>query len=151
MAVLTKQFGQGMLGIANADIDLVGDTIKLLLLTTSATINIDTTDFYDDVSAAELANATGYTTGGPTLASKALTYDSTSDQVRWDFADPSWAFSAVKSLRYGVPYKDTGVAGTSALIGYIDLDPANSGNISIPIGTYSLAIDATGLLYWDVT
>lgn len=59
--------------LMDGDIDLANDTIKVMLLTSSYTPDLDH-DFVDDVSANEVSG-TGYTAGGATLASKAITDD----------------------------------------------------------------------------
>lgn len=146
MAIGVKQFGQGNLKMVTGSIDLDTDTFKLTLHTATWTPNQDTNDFYDDATN-ELATASGYTSGGVTLASVAVTYDSASQQVRFDVADPSWTFSANVTWRYGLVRKARGgAASADEVLAYLDW--ATSQTVS---GTYTITIDANGLLYWDVT
>lgn len=101
-------------------IALVTDTLKLMLVTSGYTPNIDTDDFINDVSANEVSNA-GYTAGGATLASKAITIDTGNDRAYLDADDVSWTASvAPLTARYAVLYKDSGNPATSPVIGYID-------------------------------
>jgi len=60
-------------------IDLSSDTIKVMLLTSSYTPNIDTDIFIDDVSANEITG-TGYTAGGATIANPTVTQDDTDNE-----------------------------------------------------------------------
>jgi hypothetical protein len=40
--------------------------------------------------------------------------------MRLDATDPTWTFTALKTFRYAVIYKDTTVSATSPLLGWID-------------------------------
>lgn len=146
MAITVKQFGLGMKFITIGSIDLDTDTFKLTLHTATWTPNQDTNDFYDDATN-ELATASGYTAGGVTLASIAVTYDSASQQVRFDVADPTWTFSGSVTWRYGLVRKARGgAASADEVLCYLDW--ATNQSVS---GVYTITIDANGLLYWDVT
>lgn len=110
---------------ADGDIDLLNDTIKVILVDTADyTVNLATHDFLDDVpSAARVATGT--------LASK----DTTAGV--FDATDVTFSSVTGDVCEALVIYKDTGVEGTSPLIGYIDgfasgmpVTP-NGGNITI--------------------
>lgn len=131
--------------IADGTIDLLNDTIKVMLVTSSYTANRD-----DDVVDAGGANdpvdheivATNYTggwggAGRKTLASKAITTDKTNDRGEFDATDVTWTslggaqnatIAAAILIKEGVA-NDT----TSRLIAYHDLTdtPTNGGNITI--------------------
>lgn len=124
----------------NANIDFASDTIKVALLTNAYTPNIDTQDFWDDVSANE-TSGDGYTAGGETLGTKSITVDTTNDRAEFDAADASWT-SASFTARYIVIYKDTGVASTSPLIAYID----TGSDQVVSSGTFTITWDAEGIL-----
>lgn len=146
MPQTVKFYGKGMLAIVKNDVDLEADTLKLTLHTSAYVPDLDVHDFYDDTTN-ELATATGYTAGGVTLTSGVFTYDPTSNQVRWDCADPSWVFSASKTWRYGVLRKSRGgAASADELVALIDWSTDQTS--SVP---YTVAIDPLGLLYIDVT
>ncbi len=147
MAITVKWFGLGLQYLVDQPADMEGVTVKLALATSSFSPNIDTTDFRDDFTANELSNASGYTTGGVTLSSVLWSYDSASDQVRLDFDDPSWTFSASRQWRYGIVYIDTGGAdSTDPTIAYLDWGTTQDVSTA-----YTLTIDPAGLLYLDVT
>jgi hypothetical protein len=127
-----------------AVVDWDTDTIKVMLLT-GHTENQDTHDFVNDVVANEVAG-TGYTADGATLGSKAITYDTASDQIRMDAADTTWTTSTISATE-AVVYKDTGTDATSPLIGYIDF----GATVSTTAGTFQITWDATGIIIIDVT
>lgn len=135
-----------MLKTTTGTIDWDTDTFKLTLHTSTYTLNQDTHDFYDDATN-ELATASGYTSGGVTLASVAVTYDSASQQVRVDWADPSWTFTGSVTWRYGVIRKARGGASSAdELLAYLDWGGSQTVSTA-----YTLVVDSTGLLYVDVT
>lgn len=122
-------------------IDLDTDTIKLALTTSSYTPNQDTQDFFDDVT--NEISATGYTAGGASLASKTVTQDDTNNRGVFDAADTVFTLTTAATTRYGVLYKSTGTAGTSALIALIDL----ATDYTISNGTLTFVWSADGILY----
>ncbi len=127
-----------------AVVDWDTDTIKAALLT-AYTVNQDTHDFYDDVSATEITG-TGYTAGGATLGSKTATYDTATDQARLDAADTTWTTSTL-SATDAVVYKSTGSSATSPLMAAIDF----GATVSTTAGTFQITWDAVGIVVWDVT
>jgi hypothetical protein len=125
--------------IMNGGIDLDTDTIKVALVTSSYTPDQDTHDFFDDVTNEVVG--TGYTAGGASLASKAVTADNTDNEGVFDADDVAWTTSTI-TARGAVIYKSTGTAGTSALIAYLDF---GSDKISTA-GTFTIAWNAEGIL-----
>lgn len=105
--------------LVDGSIDLDTDTIKVALLTSSYTPNIDSDDFFDDVSAYEVSSS-GYSAGGSALANKSVTQDNTNDLAKFSADDVTWS-AVTFTARYAVIYKSTGTAATSALIAVIDL------------------------------
>ena len=108
-----------------------GDTIKVALVTSSYSADIDSHDMFDDVT--NEVSGTGYSAGGNTLASQAVTQDNTDDEGVFDASDTNWANSTI-TARGAVVYKSTGVASTSPLICYFDFGSdqiSSSGNFAI--------------------
>jgi hypothetical protein len=105
--------------LLKGNIDLENDTIRVALLTSSYTPNIDTHKDFADLTNEVSETGTGYTAGGKALTTKAVTKDTTDDEGVFDADNVTWADSSI-TARYAVIYKDTGVAATSTLIGYID-------------------------------
>lgn len=125
--------------IMNGGIDLDTDTIKVALVTSSYTPDQDAHDFFDDVTNEVVG--TGYTAGGATLGSAAVTADNTDNEGVFDAADTSWTTATI-TARAAVIYKSTGTASTSALIAYVDF---GSDKISTA-GTFTIAWNAEGIL-----
>jgi len=129
MAITTKVYGKATSHIEAGDIDWAGDTIKAALVTSAYTPVQGTDEFWSDADTHEIAGSGGYTTGGFTLTGNANSYDSTTREERYD-ADNVVSLGLTPSapFRYMVVYKDTGTAGTSILIAYVnfgaDEDPA---------------------------
>lgn len=146
MAISVVGFGQGWKTAFQTGIDLDAATWKLSLHTATFTPNVDTMNFYSDLTN-EVATASGYTAGGAALAAPTFTYDSATDQVRLDFTDPSWTFSASVSWRYGVAWIDTAGASTTDPVMLL-LDWGSTQTVS---GTYTITIDPTGLYAIDFT
>jgi hypothetical protein len=133
-----------MTGVSNGVWDWDTDTIKCALTTNSYTVDIDTHDFFNDVT--NEVTGTGYTSGGATLASAAGTYDTASDQIRLDAADTTWSTSTITARR-AVVYKSTGTASTSALISFLDF----GADVTTTAGTFQITWDSTGIVVIDVT
>ena len=124
----------------DGSIDLDTDTIKLALLTSSYTPSADNHDFYDDVSANEIAATGTYSAGGGTLT-VSLSQDNTDDEGVFDATDISFT-SATISARYAVIYKSTGTPGTSPLICLIDFGSDQVSTAS----TFAITFAAEGIL-----
>lgn len=133
-------YNSGKVKMLDGSIDLDTDTIKVALVTGSYTPDPDTHDFFNDLT--NEASGTGYSAGGFTLASKTLTQDNTNNRAVFDAADISVG-TATFTFRYAVLYKSTGVAGTSALICYIDY----GSEVSVVSSNFALNWNASGIFY----
>lgn len=131
--------------LIDGSIDLDSDTIKVALVQSGYTPNIDSHDFFDDIT--NEVSASGYTAGGAALANKAITVDAANDRAYLDADDTSWSAGATITARYAVIYKSTGTASTSPLIGFIDFGTDRS----VPSGDVFLmqwsAPSSGGILY----
>lgn len=125
--------------IMNGGIDLDTDAIKVALVTSSYTPNIDTHDNFDDIT--NEVSGTGYTAGGATLGSVTVTVDNTDDEGVFDAADTSWASSSI-TARGAVIYKSTGTASTSKLICYVDF----GSDVTSTNSTFSIVWNSEGIL-----
>lgn len=117
-------------------------TAKVALVTASYIPNVDTHDFWNDVSVNEVSG-TGYTAGGNAVGNKSVSTPS-SGVVTIDADDPAtWAQNAAgfTTARYAILYKDTGNTATSPLIAYYDMT-SDRGNVS---GDFAIALDAAGI------
>lgn len=150
MAITVAFYGLTMEKIAEQvgnDVNYLTGTVKLPLVADTYTPNRDTDDFWNDAQGSEIANGSGYTTGGETMAGKTITYDSASDQVRWDANDVTWTFTASKTWRYAPMYIDTaGAASTDPLYSLLSWDSNQTVSTA-----YTLQWDAAGILFIDTT
>ena len=120
--------------LMNKEVDLEADVIKVALFNNSHTFTATNTD-YSDVSANELASGNGYTTGGETLAGKAVTEAAT---TKWDATDEAWT-TATFTAYHAVIY-DTSV--TNDLIASIDFGGAKA----VSSGTFTIQWSASGII-----
>ncbi|MFJ6305049.1 hypothetical protein [Streptomyces althioticus] len=111
-----KWYGPAIGKVLRKQIDLMNDTIKVALVTSSYTPNRDTHDEWAGVSSFEMSGS-GYTAGGQALNSKTITYSNSDDWWTFDAADSSWS-GVTASFRYAVIYDDT--ASGKPLIGIVD-------------------------------
>jgi hypothetical protein len=131
------------LAVAANSINLVSDTIKVLLVTASYTPDQDTHVNLSDVTN-EVASGGGYTTGGITLTGKAVSVDLVNNRAKFIADAATWS-AATLTARGAILYKDTGVAGTSTLITYKDFgsDKTASG------GNFTIDWDTTGIIRFE--
>jgi hypothetical protein len=143
MAVTAKLYGLLAKSLINGEVDFTNDTIKVMLCTSSYTPNQDTHQYKSSVD--NEVEGTGYTAGGATLGTKAITYDADNNKVLIDAADTSWATSTI-TARYAVIYDDTPETN-KPLIGYIDFGE----NIITNAGEFKITWDAAGIFSFSVT
>lgn len=123
------------------EIDLSGDStghvIKVALVT-GYTPNIDTHDGWANVSANE-CSGTGYSAGGATLGSKAVTEDTSNDRGKFDGADVTWtSLQLGQTPSHAVMYDDT--HASKCLIAYWDVTTVTNG------GDYTISWNVLGIL-----
>lgn len=99
-------YPKGKEAFLSGDIDIPTDTIKAALIDTGTYTYSAAHDFYDDVS--------GVVGTPQTLASKTVTNGT------FDAADITFSSVTGNTVEAIIVYKDTGSAGTSPLIAYID-------------------------------
>ena len=137
----SKLYGNFLAKALNKEVDFDSDTIKVGLVSSSYTPNQDTHDYWDDVVSYEVTG-TGYTTGGSTLASKTVSYDSANNVIVLDAADVTWSSSTI-TARYAVVYDDSGATNAAkALIGYVDFGSDQSSTN----GNFTITWDSTGIV-----
>lgn len=121
--------------LMNKEVDMEGDTVKVALLNDSHSFTA-THNVWAEVSANELANGNGYTTGGATLANKAVTQAST---TKFDADDTAWTSSSFTAY-HAVIYDDT--LGNDDLIASIDFGGAQT----VTSGTFTISWHADGII-----
>jgi hypothetical protein len=120
-----------------AKINLLSDTIKLMLSTSSYTPNRGTDQFKSSVTNEVVG--TGYTAGGTTIGSMANSIASNVYTITG--ANASWP-NATFTARYAVLYDSTpSTDATRPLIGYVDFQTDQSPSA----GTLSVTWNASGI------
>lgn len=143
MSATIKVYGHAGVHLAQHDFVWETDTIKLALTTSAYPVNQGADEHFSDVTN-ELAGTGGYTAGGILLTGCARSYDATTREERFTAGNVNVAALTPSSpFRYGVIYKDTGVAGTSILIAYINFG-ADQNPAGLP---FAIAWAATGVWY----
>ncbi len=125
--------------IMNGGIDIDTDTIKIALVTSSYTPNIDTHEDFADVT--NEVEGTGYTAGGATLAGVTVTADTTDDEGVADANDVTWSSSTI-TARGAIIYKSTGTAANDLLICYIDFGSDKTSSS----GDFTIGFNSEGFL-----
>lgn len=134
-------YNNGKKKLWDGSIDLDTDTIKIAFMAPGYTPNIDTEDFYDDISASVASGSTDQT-----LANKTLTIDTTNNIVKFDADDISLAAQTILGgTNKIVVYKSSGVASSSPLIAYVDI---TEGTLAPVNGTLTITWGANGIFYY---
>lgn len=120
--------------LMNKEIDLEADTIKVALLDNSHSFTA-THNTWSQVSANEISG-TGYTTGGATLANKAVTQAAT---TKWDADDTAWTTATITAY-HAVIYDDT--MTNDDLIASIDFGGAQT----VTAATFTIQWHANGII-----
>ncbi len=111
--------------------DLVADTIKIALFTSSASLDGDTTAYS---TSNEVANGNGYATGGVTLTNK--TVSTSSSTAFFDADDPTWT-SASFTARGALIYNSTNSDKAIAILNF-------GGDFTVSSGTFRIVFPAAG-------
>ena len=110
--------------------DLVADTIKIALYTSSASLGAGTTAY----STTNEITGTGYTAGGVALGSTTIATSGTT--AYFDAADPSWT-SASFTANGALIYNDTNSDKAIAVLAF-------GGDFTVAGGTFQIVFPAAG-------
>lgn len=140
MAVTAFWYGSGFLAILNKEVDWAADAIKVALLH-DYTPDQDAHNYFDDVSAVEIAAGSGYSDGGMLLPTPTIGYTGATNVVKLSGGACVWTASTIHAT-HAVIYDSTpGSAATNPLLGYVvfgaDVDSINS--------TFTITWDAAGI------
>lgn len=151
MAVTAKWYASAMVTAFNKEWDFqgtpgstdsLGDSIKVLLTTSTYTPNQSTNKYKDVVTAIgtnEVTGGSGYTTGGATLLNKTNT-NASGLTTTLDADDTIWTSATISNARYAVIYDDT-PASNKPLLCYVDF----ATNQSSAGGDFQLVWNASGI------
>lgn len=137
MAVTAHFYDSYWTSLNNKEINLTGDTIKLMLTTSTYTPNRGTDRYKSSVT--NEVSGTGYTATGTTIGSMAVAIASNVFTISG--ANASWP-SSTFTARIAVLYDATPATdATRPLIGYVDFGADNSPSN----GTLSVTWNASGI------
>lgn len=111
----TKWYGKAAAAVATKKINLTSDDIKVMLVGSGYTPDLDAHGVKADVTSE--VTGTGYTAGGLSLANKTLTQNTGTNRWKWDADDLSWT-GITATFRYAVIYNNTDAS--KSLIAYVD-------------------------------
>jgi hypothetical protein len=111
--------------------DLVADTLKIALFTSSASLGASTTAYS---TSNEVANGNGYATGGVTLANKSVSTSGTT--AFFDADDPTWT-SASFTARGALIYNSSASDKAIAILNF-------GGDFTVSSGTFMIVFPAAG-------
>src|SRR5215831_15852320 len=115
--------------------------MRVALLKSTYTPDVDEHLRYSDVSAQEVAAGGGYTAGGKSLTGKSVSYDAAANEYNLVAADLSWGPGATFQTRYGVIYEaDTTDKWLWALLDFGALQDISNGTFLLDWATNLLAI-----------
>ena len=123
-------------------VNLVGDTVKVGLITNSSTPEFDSHDHWSDLSGNEVSG-TNYTAGGATLANKTLT--GSSGTIKFDADDVAWSSSTISNARAAVVYDDTLTSDPLVCLVNFGADYSSAN------GTFTITWNASGIFTLDLT
>ena len=110
--------------------DLIADTIKIALFTSSARLGATTTAY----STSNEVSGSGYSAGGVTLANKVVT--TTGTTAYFDADDPTWT-SASFTARGALIYNSTNGDKAIAVLDF-------GGDFTVSSGTFKIVFPAAG-------
>lgn len=139
MAVTAKLYGKFVSSLANKEIDLDTDALKVMLCTNLYAPDQDTHQYKSSVT--NEVTGTGYTAGGAALATVTVSYTGATNVFMLDAADTSWAASTI-TARYAVIYDSSPATdATRPLIGYVDF----GADVSSTAAAFTITWDAAGI------
>lgn len=133
-------YNRGKRDLLNGTFDLLTSTIKVALVTSTYTPNIDTHHYFSDVT--NEVSGTNYTAGGQALSNKSITEDDANDLSYFTADNTVWSNSTIAAARGAVIYYDTGTASSSSLIAYIDFVVDKSSSAT----DFTIVWPSTGIL-----
>lgn len=115
-------------------IDFDTDTLKVMLVTSGYTPDVNAHDFANDVTSE--VSVSGYSAGGKALTGLTVVSDSANGWINVDASDIAWSIPSGSTLttRAAVIYKSLATLTLSPLIAYIDFGSdqvASNGNLTI--------------------
>ena len=126
----------------SGNIDFDADIFKIALVGTGFLFDPDVHANWSDVSASELTGGNGYTAGGATLAGVAISEDDVNNRSDVTFNDQQWTASggSIGPTCGAIIFKDSGVAVTSVVVGYIDFGSDKTVTDGLPLSVNNIIV-----------
>lgn len=143
----SRVYNAGMKAIADRSVDFAADTIEIVLVKSTYTMNPD--DVNGVPAASEITGVSGYVggyagAGRKVLASKTIANDTTNDRAVFDAADPAtWTLGAGDTIGGAVIQKKGASSDATAVpLAFLDFtDVLTNGS---PV---TVSFDAAGIFY----
>ena len=140
---MANVYNRGKAVLANGTVDWDTTAVKVMLVTSTYTYNVDHNTRSQVTN--EITNG-GYTAGGVNLTGRVVTQNDTNDRAELAASNTLFASLAAGDQPYAaIVYRNSGAAATDDLISYnvLTTPPAPNG------GDYTIVWDATGVLRLD--
>lgn len=134
-------YANGFKNYLNGNADFLTATMKAALVLSTYTPDASADDAWNDVSAYECADG-DY--AAQTLGTKTISVNGDGLCVL-DAANVDYGASVTITAKFMVVYKDSGVASTSYLLGYIDLDESGGGSASSAAAPFQVNFASEGM------
>lgn len=145
MAVSAKVYSLFLKSLANKEVTLATDTLKVMLCTSTYTPDQDAHQYKSSVT--NEVTGTGYTATGVALTSVTWTYNTSTNVYTLTAANASWATSTI-TARYAVIYDSTPATdATRPLIAYVDF----GADFTSTAATFQITWDANGIVTFTVS
>jgi len=114
MAVVTTFSHTFLEEVVKGEHDVTSDDLNIMLMDAAFAFDPDTHATYSDCSANEISSGSGYTAGGETLTTVAVSIDASADQVDIDADNVTWTASGgtIPETGSAVIYNDTHASKT---------------------------------------
>ena len=132
--------------LLQGEIDILNDTIKCMLLTSTSSVEQDTNDVISDLSASEVTESgTNYVSGGNTVSNITISYSASINQTIVTCDNISWLTASIDAV-CAIVYVEGAQQTNSYCIGYNDFGVTKScenGELTIVIddGLFSMTND----------
>lgn len=145
MAVIAGWVSLGLKDVVTGTVDLNEDVFGFMLMA-GYSFNQDTHRYRSDVTN-ELATGSGYTYGGATITGNTVSYDASSNEIRWDFSDPSFTSASFSASQAMVFKRRGGTSSADEIVMYIEF----GGTQTVSSGTFTYQVPSTGAGYITVS
>jgi len=146
MAVTAGFYSLGVKDAVCGTIDLQGDVFGFMLTNSGNTVDVDNHRYRSDVTG-EVATGSGYTYGGATITGNTVSYDASSNEVRWDWNDPSFTSSSFSCTSAKIFRRNGGTSSADELVMWVEF----GGTETVSSGTFSYVVPSTGAGAFTIT